>query len=58
MQWNNSKEQSSSWEANSHSAGQDIPHLCGTRRFITVEPATGPYPEKDASSQHLTTPFH
>jgi hypothetical protein len=29
-------EQSPSWEANSHSASQKIPHLLWTRRFVTV----------------------
>jgi hypothetical protein len=29
-------EQSPSWEANTHSARQEIPRLYGTRRFITV----------------------
>jgi hypothetical protein len=32
----NSMEQSPSWEANSHSASQEIPSLYGNRRFVTV----------------------
>jgi len=31
-----SMEHSPSWEASSHSAGQEIPAFYGTRRFITV----------------------
>jgi hypothetical protein len=42
-------EQSPSWEANSHSASQEIPRFYGARRFITVftRAATGPYSEPD-----------
>jgi hypothetical protein len=36
-------EQSPSWEANSHSAGQEIPHLLP----CSQEPAAGSYPEPD-----------
>jgi hypothetical protein len=32
----NSMERSPSWEANSHSASQDIPRFYGTRKFITM----------------------
>jgi len=40
-------EQCPSWEANSHSASQEILHLFRG-------PATGMYPEPDASTPHLT----
>jgi len=29
-------EQNPSWEANRFSSSQEIPHICGTRRFITA----------------------
>jgi hypothetical protein len=56
----NSMEQNPSWQANSHSATQEIP-----RPFMEPEgslpcsqqPATDPYPEPDESSSHLPTLF-
>jgi hypothetical protein len=46
-------EQSPSWEANSHSASQQIPLLSLPS---SQELATGLYPQTDASSPHLLTP--
>jgi hypothetical protein len=43
-------EQSTSWEANSHSARQEIP-----RRFITV--FTGSSPESDVSNPQIPNLF-
>jgi hypothetical protein len=56
----NSTEQSPSWEADSHSASQQ-----NSRPFMEPEgslqcsqqPATGPYPEPDASNPQLPTLF-
>jgi len=46
-------ERSRSWEAISHLASQEIPRrLCNPK-----VPATGPYPEVDAFSPHLSTLF-
>jgi hypothetical protein len=39
-----------SWEANSHSAGQEIPPVLRIPR--SQDPATGPYPEPYVSSPH------
>jgi len=44
MEWNmgvkynftNPVGQSPSWEANSHSASQEIPHFYGTQRFVSM----------------------
>jgi len=44
-QLTNSMEQSSSWEANSRSAGQEIPRLL--LNMCLQEPATGPYSDPD-----------
>jgi hypothetical protein len=49
----NYTEQISSWEANSHSAGQQILHLLP----CTLQPAIDPYPEPDESTLHLPTLF-
>jgi hypothetical protein len=53
-------EQSSSWEADSRSASQKIPppfmELEGSLP-CSHEPATGPSPEPDASTTHLSTLF-
>jgi len=48
----NPMEQSPSWEANSHSASQEILHLFCSLKFIpsSQEPATGSYPEPDISN--------
>jgi len=52
-------EQSPSWEANSHSASQEIPHLL--RNLVVhyrVQRAHHcPYPEPDESSAHFPTIF-
>jgi len=52
-------EKSPSLEANSHSASQEIPDFYTTWRLITVftEPATGPYPEPNASSPQFPLYF-
>ena len=39
-------------------ASQEIPHIFGTRRFITIQvPATCPYPEPTPSSPHNPLPL-
>jgi hypothetical protein len=52
-------EPSPSWEANSHSASQEIlPTFYVTRKFITVftrTQHTGPHPEPDESNPQLPT---
>jgi len=53
-------EQNPSWEANSHSASQEIPRLLWNPKFhyrFQQQTATGPYPEPDESSAHLETLF-
>jgi hypothetical protein len=55
-------EQSTSWEANSHSASQEIkkfPAFYGnwSSLLCSQEPATGPYPEPYESNPHLPILF-
>jgi hypothetical protein len=49
--------QSSPWEADSHSASQEIPY--GTQKFIILsqEPAAGLHPKPGASSPQFLTLF-
>jgi hypothetical protein len=56
----NSMEQSPSWEANSHSAVQEITYFFMEPKgplSYSQEPTTGPYPETDESSPELPTLF-
>jgi len=53
----NYMEQRPSWEADSHSASQDIPEFYGGQLPCSQGPTTGPYSEPDASSPHLPTLF-
>jgi len=52
-------QQSSSEEADSNSAVNQFPSFYGTWRFITVftRATTGPYPESDVCSPHVSTLF-
>jgi hypothetical protein len=52
-------EQSPSWEANIHSASQEIPRLLLNKIFITVftRAHNFSYPETDASNPQLPTLF-
>jgi len=52
--------QQSPWEANSHLASQAIPRTFMEPEGLlccSQEPATGHYPQPDASSAHLPTLF-
>jgi hypothetical protein len=55
----NSTEQSSSWEANSRWASQEIPRCLWNQSFITVftRDCHCPYTEPDVSSPHNSTHF-
>jgi hypothetical protein len=55
----NSAEQSPSWGADSHLAGQQTPRLLWNLKVhdCSQEPATGPYPEPDASNPQPPTIF-
>jgi hypothetical protein len=54
----NSVEQSSSWEAGSHSASKKFPAFYETQSLpCSQELATGLYPEPDASSSHRSSVF-
>jgi hypothetical protein len=56
----NCTEQSPSWEANSHSASQEISRLLWNPKVFlpgSQEPAKGPCPEQDESSPHLRNYF-
>jgi len=58
--YSNSVQQGPSWEAVSHSAGQEIPHLLQNRKVhyrVQKRPATGPCIELDESTAHLLTLF-
>jgi hypothetical protein len=53
-------EQGASWEADSHSAGQEIPQPFTEPEGslpCSQEPATGSFPEPDEFSPHLATLF-
>jgi len=49
-------ERSPSWEANSHSASQEIPFLLEPEGLLrrSKQPALGPSPEPDESSPHIS----
>jgi len=54
----NSFEQGSSWEANNHSASQEISYLlCHLKVPWSQEPTNGPYPEPDASNSQFPPYF-
>jgi hypothetical protein len=51
-------EQSPSWKANSHPAGQAIPFMEREGSLLcSQQPETGPYPEPHASSPQPRIPF-
>jgi hypothetical protein len=45
------------WEADSHSASQEITREPEGSFLCSQHPATGPYPEPDEPSPHLPTLF-
>lgn len=56
--WTNSMQQGSSWKADSHTCGKEIPHFVWKLRLITYlqDPATELYPEQIESDLHPHIP--